>query len=269
LEELRIFLHSVIVEIFVLMSYCLKFFFILFTAITMAQIPAKNKLKGKIQSQISDIEGVYVINKNTEAAVTTDKEGFFAIAAVEGDTLSFLATQYKEFKLVLTRSHLEKDFLLVNMEPAVNLLNEVVIRKYDNINAVSLGIIPKGHKSYTQAERKLKTAGDFKPIMLLGLIGGSMPLDPLINMINGRTKKLKKDLEVERKEFYLKKLEYMFDENHFVKKLGIPAIYVKGFQYFAVENNKFTKILNSGNKTVIEFLLGELAVKYKNNIADE
>jgi hypothetical protein len=28
--------------------------------------------------------------------------------------------------------------------------------------------------------------------MLLGLIGGSMPLDPLINKINGRTKRLKK-----------------------------------------------------------------------------
>jgi hypothetical protein len=52
----------------------------------------------------------------------------------------------------------------------MNQLDEVVIRRYNNINAVSLGIIPN-QKSYTPAERKLRTAGDFKPIMLLGLMG--------------------------------------------------------------------------------------------------
>jgi hypothetical protein len=43
----------------------------------------------------------------------------------------------------------------------MNQLDEVVIRRYNNINAVSLGIIPN-QKSYTPAERKLRTAGDFK-----------------------------------------------------------------------------------------------------------
>jgi hypothetical protein len=44
----------------------------------------------------------------------------------------------------------------------MNQLDEVVIRRYNNINAVSLGIIPANQKSYTPAERKLRTAGDFK-----------------------------------------------------------------------------------------------------------
>jgi hypothetical protein len=35
--------------------------------------------------------------------------------------------------------------------------------------------------------------------MLLGLLGGSMPLDPLINKINGRTKRLKKLVVLEAK----------------------------------------------------------------------
>jgi hypothetical protein len=67
----------------------------------------------------------------------------------------------------------------------------VVIRRYNNINAVSLGIIPANKIIYA-SRRKLRTAGDFKPIMLLGLMGSSMPLDPLINKINGRTKRLKR-----------------------------------------------------------------------------
>ncbi|UQD55080.1 carboxypeptidase-like regulatory domain-containing protein [Flavobacterium sp. K5-23] len=252
------------------MSWYLKLFLILYAANTMAQAPEQTKLKGKIRARISDIEGVYVINKNTEAAVTTDKEGFFSITAVEGDTLLFSAIQYKVLKLVLTCGHFEKDFIIVNVEPAMNLLNEVIIRKYDNINAVSLGIIPKGQKSYTQAERLLKTANSLDASASVGgMAGGSVSADPLFNWISGRTAMLKKGVEVESKIRCIQKLEYMFDKNHFINKLGIPAIYVKGFEYFAVENDKFTKILNSGNKTVIEFLLGELAVKYKSIIANE
>jgi hypothetical protein len=82
------------------------------------------------------------------------------------------------------------------MESTMNQLDEVVIRRYNNINAVSLGLFSKPKIIY--ASRKLRTAGDFKPIMLLGLIS-SMPLDPLINKINGRTKRLKKEVILEKK----------------------------------------------------------------------
>jgi hypothetical protein len=61
----------------------------------------------------------------------------------------------------------------------------------------------------------------------------------------------------------------MFDKNHFTNKFKIPLAYVKGFEYFAVENEKFTKILNAKNKTTVEFLLGELATKYIDILACE
>lgn len=79
-------------------------------------------------------------------------------------------------------------------------LQEVVVNENTAITAENLGIIPKGQKKYTQAERQLATAGDFKPIMLLGLLGGSMQLDPLINKINGRTKRLKANVEIEKEK---------------------------------------------------------------------
>jgi thymidylate kinase len=101
------------------------------------------------------------------------------------------------------------------------------------------------------------------------MAGGSISADPLFNFFSGRTAMLKKEIEVEKKESYLVLLEKMFDTNHFVNKLKIPLAYVKGFQYFAVENPKFTIILNSKNKTATEFLLGELATKYNEMIAGE
>jgi hypothetical protein len=148
-------------------------------------------------------------------------------------------------------------------------LKEVIINKNSNINEVSLGIVSKNKKTYTPAERKLRTAGDFRPLMLLGLIGGSMPLDPLINKINGRTKRLKKEVVLERKELNLKYLDVVFQENYFVDYLKIPSDYVGGFKYYVVENEEFVLALKDKKEPIIKLLLAELAVKYKEIIVRE
>lgn len=105
------------------------------------------------------------------------------------------------------------------MEPIVNQLNEVVIRRYSTNNAVFLGIIATNQRSYTGAERKYETAisGRLNP----------MGFDPVLNLISGRMPMLKKELQVEKKEFYLKQMNNMLDKNHFVNKLKIPLDYVK------------------------------------------
>ena len=127
-----------------------------------------------------------------------------------------------------------------------------------------------GQKKYTAAERKLQTATALNPTASAGtMAGGSISADPLLNFFSGRTAMLKKEVAVEKKEFFMKLLENMFSLDHFIDRLKIPADYVKGFEYYAIENDKFTAILNSKNKTSTEFLLGELAVKYKEMIASE
>ena len=95
-------------------------------------------------------------------------------------------------------------------------LKEVIINEHPEITAENIGVIPYGQKKYTPAERKLYTAGDFKPIHLLGLLGGTLAVDPIINKINGKSKKLKKEIEVEKKESYLKQLDNLFDLDFFV-----------------------------------------------------
>jgi hypothetical protein len=96
-----------------------------------------------------------------------------------------------------------------------------------------------------------------------------MPLDPLINKINGRTKRLKKEVLLEKKELNLKYLRVLFGEDYFVNYLKIPLEYVEGFKYYGVENEKFTIILKSKNKVTTELLLGKLAIKYNEIIACE
>lgn len=254
------------------MTRAICVFFILIATKALAQEPIPEKLNGKVITGLSNLEGVYVINLKTEKAAITDKEGRFSISATIGDTLMFSAIQFRAIKVSLTQEYFQQDLFSVEMNPIVNQLKEVIVKNYSNINALSLGIIPKGQKSYTQAERKLYTATDLNAsasASVSGLAGGSISADPLLNFLSGRTKMLKKELEVEKKESYLRKLENMFDMDHFVNKLKIPSEYVKGFEYYAVENEKFTKILNSNNKTVTEFLLGELAAKFNEILASE
>ncbi|KIC01801.1 hypothetical protein OA88_12015 [Flavobacterium sp. JRM] len=241
-------------------------FFICLANNLLAQVAVSPVLKGKIDANTMDLEGIYVVNLRTEASVVTDKEGSFSIPVQTGDTLIFSSVQLKERRIVLTDEDLASVKFVVKLETLVNQLREVIIKRYDNINAVALGIIPAGQRSYTTAERRLKGGTDLDASVGLG---GSVGLDPIINMFSGRSKMLKKELAVEKKEIFMKLLENMFDTDHFVRKLSIPLDYVKGFEYFAVENESFTKILSSKNKTTTEFLLGELAEKYKEIIARE
>ena len=73
---------------------------------------------------------------------------------------------------------------------------------------------------------------------------------------------LKKEIIVEKKEMLLLKIENYYDTLFFIDILKIPADFVKGFQYYAVEDEKFAAAINAKNKTSATFILGELATQY-------
>lgn len=230
----------------------------------------QNTFNGKIIANAGDVEGVYVVNTRTEVMAVTNVSGDFSIEAKVGDTLVFSSIQFKENRIVLTEENFSDLNFTIKLNPVIHQLQEVIIKRYNNINAVALGIVPSGQKSYTQAERRLQTATGLNATASAGsMAGGSVSVDPLLNFLSGRTAMLKKELAVEKKETFMRILENMFTIDHFVNRLKIPLEYVKGFEYYAVDNDKFTVILNSKNKTSTEFLLGELAVKYKEILALE
>lgn len=218
-------------------------------------------LRGKVNAYILKLDGIYVINLKTEQAVFTDEEGNFSIKANVGDTLVFSGLQFKRKEVVVVEENISNKKMDVHLMATYQELNEVVIRNYGSINAVSLGIVSSNLRHYNPAERKLATASSSRL--------NPQGLDPIINLISGRTAMLKKEVEVEKKENYIVMLEKMFDRDHFINTLHLPLDYINGFKYYVVENKRFTQILESKNLTTIEFLLGELAVQYKEVIACE
>jgi hypothetical protein len=233
--------------------FCTTVLFFFFSNCIWAQAPISKNMKGKVVSNAVDLEGIYIINLKTEASTASGNGGYFEIRAMIGDTLMFSAVQIKGKKVVVKESDFQETLFFVKLEGMINQLEEVKIIKYNNINAVALGIIPKGQKTYTPAERKLYTATTGS---------GILPIDPIINWLSGRTAMLKNEIEVEKKEFLLRKIEDLFETSFFTDKLKIPTENVKAFYYYIVEDSKFVEAMNNKNKTMATFVLGDLAVEY-------
>lgn len=241
--------------------------FVLLSQINFCQTTAQKLLHGKILVESGNPGGVSIINLVNEKSTVSDNNGEFSILAKAEDLLVFSAVNLEYHRRTIEDNDLTSDTLLIKMIPKSIELKEVIVTKRVEISAVSLGISPKGIKQYTPAERKLKTAGDFKPIHLLGLLGSTLDVDPILNAVSGRTTMLKKELAVEKKDLLLKQLNNMYDENYFVNRLKIPLEHIKGFGYYIIENEKFTTALKSKNKAITKFLMGELAVKYNEMIS--
>ncbi|MDI1257157.1 MAG: hypothetical protein PSV16_13770 [Flavobacterium sp.] len=231
----------------------LFFFFVLLLTVTSWSQENSRKIgKGKIIAGISNASDINIVNVQTEKYTVSDADGYFSIPIQAGDTLMFSAVQFNAIKMVIKEEDIQKEVFFVKMEPVVNQLSEVVIVQYKNINAVALGIIPAGVKSYTPAERRLKAGTK-----------GFLAVDPLLNAISGRAAQLKRDFATEKKEFWLEKIRELYEDAIFIDELKIPSELVKAFQYFIVEDTHFTNVLDSNKKELTRFIMGELATKYK------
>jgi hypothetical protein len=230
------------------MKFKILFLFYYFPIFGFAQSTELVFLKGKIVCSIKNLSDVNVTNLRSETT-TVSVNGDYSMFVKVGDTIQFSSIQIETKKVIIQESDLAKSLFVSSLEPKVIPLDEVEIKEYKNINAVSLGILDKPAKKYTVAERRLYAAS-------------SSPLDGLLNAISGRTDLLKKELEVEKKEMLLKKIEYQFDPEYFTNNLKIPQEYVKGFWYYAIEEPRLVNEINSKNKSMAKFIFAELATKY-------
>jgi len=219
-------------------------------------------LKGKVVCAIKDLNQINVFNLRSESSTNTNETGDYSMFVKVGDTLRFKSLQTETKDIVIQEADLAKKLLATSLIPKVIALEEVEIKEYKNINAVSLGIIDKPAKKYTPAERRLAAAEEFHWYSPLLIPLGGMSFDGLINSINGRAAMLKKELEVEKKELLRTKIENQFETNYFTEKLKIPEENVKGFLFYIVEDPKLMELINAKDKEMSKFRMSELATNY-------
>lgn len=225
-----------------------------------AQEEKRKRIFCKLIAENTSVEGVSILNILTEETAISNSKGEFYIPAKYDDLLLITAVNL-EIKRKLIE---EEDLLLALIEIPVivktTVLNEVVVNQYANINAVSLGIIPKAIIQPTMAER-----GHYLPSKSFG--------ESLKVLITGYDPMLEKTILTEKKIRLMPKLEYLFAEEYYTNTLKIPKDYIRGFYYFCLEEASFRKAIEEKSKSMRRFkilsLIVPLAEKFNENLACE
>lgn len=244
-----------------------------------AQETPIKELRGRVLASGEDVTGVVVRNASSDRATITDAEGNFAIPVKLNDTLVFLAVQFKTKKLPVTRLLYNTSFVNVPLEPFVNELQEVVVQPFDltgdlskdaeklelpqDVSAEALGLPNAQQKIPTQSERKLQQAtyGKFHLGMIL-----TPPLDPIINAITGRTKKLKERVAIDRKYALTQQVQQSIVDSLFIDTLKIPKERIADFMYFCEADPNFNEVVDSGDQLrVWQFMIDKSEAYRKNN----
>ena len=258
------------------------FFFIFFCGLSSFSQQFSKVIQGKIVSPQKDVTGITIQNISTTRATITDIQGNFSIRATVGDTLVFSAVQFKRKVLPVTTALFQSSFVQIPMDEFVNELQEVTVQPFGlsgdiekdltglqlekDVSAEALGL-PNAHQNIpTQSERKLQQAtfGKFNVGMIL-----SPPLDPIINMITGRTKMLKNRVRVDKTYQQTQNVQKRYADSIFQTDLKIPKLKIDDFMYFCEVDDTFQELVALGDELRLwDYLLQRSAIYRKNNGLD-
>lgn len=203
------------------MSRILLLFFVLNSFLSISQTQS---VKGKVLSD-GMVGDILVINLSREIETKTDALGQFIIEAQSGDLLIFSAEFIHKKRYLVEEIDFSK-LLEISVEAKSIEMETVELNFYNDIDAVSLGILQEAPKKYTTAERRVYTAS------------GTVGFDLLINAITGKTKRLKYLVEMEREDYRVKYLSGLLDEDFFIQTLLIPKEKLNEFKYYAAYHLK-------------------------------
>ncbi|OAE93952.1 hypothetical protein [Flavobacterium psychrophilum] len=220
----------------------------------------KKNIKGIVLVFDNPYKNVSVKNLSSNKEVVTNERGEFILGANPKDTLLFSSIQLMNLRFIVLEKHFGTSNLEVPMDKKTIKLKEVIIKNGPNINAVSLGIISKNQKKFTPTERRLYTAGDFKPIHLLGVLTGCLAIDPIINSINGKTTRLKKEIKIEKNE---SNLEFLVNNyySYLNDNLKLSNDEINKIFYYAIEEKDIQILIDNNENEKIKFLLCDIKSK--------
>jgi hypothetical protein len=203
-------------------------------------------------SDSTSVSGINVVNIVNEKSATSDGAGEFFILVKPGDLLILQKESLEYKRQPIDEDDMKKSVVIVKMIPKPIALDEVIVTQ----KAIPDDLIMnhKDHKKFTPAERRLYTART-------GI------LDPLLNLMSGRTAMLKHELEIEMKVRLLERVDAVYEEQYYTDQLKIPVDYIGDFKRYIIDDAPFVAALKAKNKTLMQFETARLATSYKKLMA--
>jgi len=225
-----------------------------------------------------DVEGIHILNKTAVKYTVSDEQGNFIINAKAQDTLTISGLKYLTKTIIITEDHYAKGLVKIALVERINELNEVVLgtlltgslesdlensKTKPDINFYDLGI--PGYKGIplTQNERRLHDA-DAGSWGHIGL-GFGLNFHKLLNLVSGRTKKLKHIVALEYKNKCLERIRNNYESLIFTDEILTENLKDEFF-YFCDEDSEFTIICNENNDLKMIDYLKEKLIIYKNRL---
>lgn len=211
-----------------------------------------------------EVEGIHIINKTANRFTISNDQGEFIIPARLNDTILFSGISYHPKEIVISKLLIASKQMTVYLEELVNALDEVVVGKVlsgdlksdllnsdlkRKINFYDLGIPGYAGKPKTQSERRVyeATTGD-----------GFIPLNPIINGITGRTKRLKMLVRLEKSDDCLDKMKSDFADDLFSNH-DLDEDRKAEYFYYCQDDPQFDHLCNAKNDMeTFEFLVAKL-----------
>lgn len=250
------------------------------SSVLLAQDIERTKVSGKLHvPQGDDAEGINVYNVSSQKGTITKPDGTFEIEVAENDRVEITALQYQSFTVVIDKGIVEERKMNIFMNPAINQLDEVVVRPYDlsgNIN-VDVKKIPTytvtqdlGLSKYNlqygrdlAPDKQSKISGNAAEealhgntlkdgVNILGILGG------VAQLLFPKGEKITLVERQENERVMDNNIQQRFSREFIASNFGIPEEKAVDFLYFAQENGMVQRLLQSENEMeLMEFLLAK------------
>ena len=100
------------------------------TPLSYSQLDSIN-IRGKVFNDMEAVEGVHIINKNSEKGTITNVSGDFNISVQENDTLLISGVQFYFREILITEKIITDRFVTIDLLQKINELEEVEVQAHD------------------------------------------------------------------------------------------------------------------------------------------
>ncbi|RYZ98441.1 MAG: hypothetical protein EOO68_13775 [Moraxellaceae bacterium] len=244
------------------------FTFLAFFAFICVHAQTRKPVQGRITigSLIATNDEVGIKNLQTKKTTATSSGGYFTIEARVADTLLLTSNEFQPVKYVLSALDISQDLVELKVNTTATQLNQVTVESRPSSR--SMGLEPEDKKIYTPAERKLKRSKTAAVQRDGDKAYTAIATDRVINAVSGQTAQAKKEVATEKKEMVVAKLSETYPNDYYISNLKIPAEYVKGFQFYAAEDEQFVKVVEVGTPEDIDFAVSKMATQYLKTLKD-
>ena len=221
------------------MKNLLTILFLFFTTLLVSQEKRK-VIKGNISYKNKPVSDVHIVNKNTNIGTITNKNGFFEIPVKLGDSLLISHLNYEIDTIKISKTHILKKKILVNLIEKTNTLDEITLLEQKNIfeiyNSKEIYEGPKvTAKSLGLPFARTKPKKD-KAIFKIKS-GGVLSIDNLINSLNGNNRRERIARTLSLEDIQLLKIRNHYTDDFFIMDLSIRQKNINPFLNFCVKDN--------------------------------